>query len=55
MKGYMVVFFTQQNRRYIGKMFGEGIADAAKEMLLQLPKTGAWMGAIYVCLGIFRF
>jgi len=51
----MVVFFTQQNRRYEGKIFGEGIVDAAKEMLLQLPKIGAWMGTIYVCLGIFRF
>ncbi|MBA5961420.1 DUF190 domain-containing protein, partial [Pseudomonas lactis] len=25
MKGYMVVFFTQQNRRYQGKMLGEWI------------------------------
>ncbi len=32
MKGYMVVFFTQQNRRYQGKMLGEWIVDVAKEI-----------------------
>ncbi|QHF48741.1 hypothetical protein PspS49_03600 [Pseudomonas sp. S49] len=31
MEGYMVVFFTQQNRRYQGKMLGEWIVDVAKE------------------------
>ena len=35
MKGYMVVFFTQQNRRYQGKMLGEWIVDIAKEMGLR--------------------
>lgn len=35
MKGYMVVFFTQQNRRYQGKMLGEWIVDVAKEMGLR--------------------
>lgn len=30
MKGYMVVFFTQQNRRYQGKMLGEWIVDVAR-------------------------
>ena len=35
MKGYMVVFFTQQNRRYQGKMLGDWIVDVAKEMGLR--------------------
>lgn len=35
MKGFMVVFFTQQNRRYQGKMLGEWIVDVAKEMGLR--------------------
>jgi PII-like signaling protein len=35
MKGYMVVFFTQQNHRYKGKMLGEWIVDVAKEMGLR--------------------
>ena len=32
MKGFMVVFFTQKNRRYQGKMLGEWIVDLQKEM-----------------------
>ncbi|RMV42772.1 hypothetical protein ALP10_200273 [Pseudomonas syringae pv. helianthi] len=32
MKGFMVVFFTQQNGRHHGKMLGEWIVDLAKEM-----------------------
>ena len=35
MKGFMVVFFTQQNRRHHGKMLGEWIVDLAKEMELR--------------------
>ncbi|SUD45509.1 MAG: putative ACR [Pseudomonas shahriarae] len=35
MKGFLVVFFTQQNRRYQGKMLGEWIVDLAKEMGLR--------------------
>ena len=35
MKGFMVVFFTQQNRRYQGKMLGEWVVDVAKEMGLR--------------------
>ena len=35
MKGYLVIFFTQQNRRYQGKMLGEWIVDVAKEMGLR--------------------
>ena len=35
MKGLMVVFFTQQNRRYQGKMLGEWIVDVAKDMGLR--------------------
>ena len=35
MKGYMTIFFTQQNRRYQGKMLGEWIVDVAKEMGLR--------------------
>ncbi len=30
MKGYMVVFFTQQNRRYQGKMLGEWIVVSVR-------------------------
>jgi PII-like signaling protein len=35
MKGFLVIFFTQQNRRYQGKMLGEWIVDVAKEMGLR--------------------
>lgn len=35
MKGYLVIFFSQQNRRYQGKMLGEWIVDVAKEMGLR--------------------
>jgi PII-like signaling protein len=35
MKGVLVVFFTQQNRRYQGKMLGDWIVDLAKEMGLR--------------------
>lgn len=35
MKGYLVIFFTQQNRRYQGKMLGEWIVDLAKDMGLR--------------------
>lgn len=31
MKGFLVTFFTQQNRRYQGKMLGDWIVDLAKE------------------------
>ncbi|MFL1495414.1 DUF190 domain-containing protein [Pseudomonas antarctica] len=35
MKGFLVIFFTQQNRRYQGKMLGDWIIDLAKEMGLR--------------------
>lgn len=35
MKGFLVIFFTQQNRRYQGKMLGDWIVDLAKEMGLR--------------------
>lgn len=35
MKGFLVIFFTQQNRRHQGKMLGDWIVDLAKEMGLR--------------------
>ena len=35
MKGFMVVFFTQQNRRYKGKMLGDWVVDLAKDLGLR--------------------
>jgi PII-like signaling protein len=35
MNGFLVIFFTQQNRRHHGKMLGEWIVDLAKEMGLR--------------------
>ncbi|WP_122857174.1 DUF190 domain-containing protein, partial [Pseudomonas viridiflava] len=35
MKGFLVTFFTQQNRRYQGKMLGDWVVDLAKEMGLR--------------------
>lgn len=35
MQGYLVIFFTQQNRRYKGKMLGDWLVDLAKEMGLR--------------------
>jgi PII-like signaling protein len=35
MKGFLVIFFTQQNRRYQGKMLGDWIVDLAKDMGLR--------------------
>ncbi|MFK3793998.1 MULTISPECIES: DUF190 domain-containing protein [Pseudomonas] len=35
MQGYLVTFFTQQNRRYHGRMLGDWIIDLAREMGLQ--------------------
>lgn len=35
MNGFLVIFFTQQNRRYQGKMLGDWIVDLAKEMGLR--------------------
>ncbi|MEX5497380.1 DUF190 domain-containing protein [Pseudomonas syringae] len=35
MKGFLVTFFTQQNRRYQGKMLGDWIVDLAKELGLR--------------------
>jgi PII-like signaling protein len=35
MNGYLVIFFTQQNRCYQGKMLGEWIVNVAKEMGLR--------------------
>ncbi|APC18613.1 hypothetical protein BLL42_23935 [Pseudomonas frederiksbergensis] len=32
MKGFLVIFFTQQNRRHHGKMLGDWLIDLAKEM-----------------------
>ncbi len=35
MKGFLVIFFTQQNRRHHGKMLGDWLVDLAKEMGLR--------------------
>jgi len=35
MKGFLVIFFTQQNRRHQGKMLGDWLVDLAKEMGLR--------------------
>ena len=35
MKGFLVIFFTQQNRRYCGKMLGDWVVDLAKELGLR--------------------
>lgn len=35
MKGVLVVFFTQQNRRYQGKMLGDWVVDLAKDLGLR--------------------
>lgn len=35
MKGFLVIFFTQQNRRHRGKMLGDWLVDLAKEMGLR--------------------
>jgi PII-like signaling protein len=35
MKGFLVIFFTQQSRRYHGKMLGDWLVDLAKEMGLR--------------------
>ncbi|WP_433735521.1 DUF190 domain-containing protein [Pseudomonas putida] len=35
MKGFLVIFFTQQNRRYRGKMLGDWLVDLAKELGLR--------------------
>ncbi|SFG98429.1 PII-like signaling protein [Pseudomonas syringae] len=35
MKAFLVTFFTQQNRRYKGKMLGDWVVDLAKEMGLR--------------------
>ncbi|MNF70401.1 hypothetical protein D3C85_654110 [compost metagenome] len=35
MKGFLVIFFTQQNRRCHGKMLGDWIIDLAKQMGLR--------------------
>ncbi|WP_426203968.1 DUF190 domain-containing protein [Pseudomonas sp. TWP3-1] len=35
MKGFLVVFFTQQNRRYKGKMLGDWVVDLAKDLGLR--------------------
>ncbi|MGZ0706210.1 DUF190 domain-containing protein [Pseudomonas piscis] len=32
MHGYLVTFFTQQNRRYQGRMLGDWIIDLARDM-----------------------
>lgn len=32
MNGFLVIFFTQQNRRHHGKMLGDWIVDLAKDM-----------------------
>ncbi|MFJ2366358.1 DUF190 domain-containing protein [Pseudomonas sp. NPDC087697] len=32
MQGFLVIFFTQQNRRHHGKMLGDWLIDLAKEM-----------------------
>lgn len=35
MQGFLVTFFTQQNRRYQGKMLGDWVVDLAKELELR--------------------
>lgn len=35
MKGFLVVFFTQQNRRYQGKMLGDWLVEQAKDLGLR--------------------
>ncbi|MBK5552550.1 MULTISPECIES: DUF190 domain-containing protein [unclassified Pseudomonas] len=35
MNGFLVIFFTQQNRRHHGKMLGEWVVDLAKELGLR--------------------
>ncbi|MCU7247354.1 DUF190 domain-containing protein [Pseudomonas koreensis] len=35
MNGFLVIFFTQQNRRHQGKMLGDWLVDLAKEMGLR--------------------
>ncbi|MDA3297932.1 DUF190 domain-containing protein [Pseudomonas aeruginosa] len=35
MQGYLVMFFTQQNRRHEGKMLGDWLVDLAKELGLR--------------------
>lgn len=35
MKGFLMIFFTQQNRRHQGKMLGDWIVDLAKELGLR--------------------
>ncbi|BAQ81412.1 MULTISPECIES: DUF190 domain-containing protein [Pseudomonas] len=35
MRGFLVIFFTQQSRRHQGKMLGDWIVDLAKEMGLR--------------------
>lgn len=32
MNGFLVIFFTQQNRRYHGKMLGDWLVDLANEL-----------------------
>lgn len=35
MQGYLVIFITQQNRRYRGRMLGDWLVELAKEMGLR--------------------
>ncbi|MGE7957914.1 DUF190 domain-containing protein [Pseudomonas sp. NPDC089530] len=35
MNGFLVIFFTQQNRRYHGKMLGDWVVDLASELGLR--------------------
>jgi PII-like signaling protein len=35
MKGFLVVFFTQQNSRYQGKMLGDWVVDLARDLGLR--------------------
>ncbi|MGY1449931.1 DUF190 domain-containing protein [Pseudomonas chlororaphis] len=35
MNGFLVIFFTQQNRRYHGKMLGDWLVDLANELGLR--------------------
>jgi len=35
MQGFLVIFFTQQNRRHHGKMLGDWIVDLARELGLR--------------------
>ncbi|MDE3735336.1 DUF190 domain-containing protein [Metapseudomonas resinovorans] len=35
MNGFLVIFFTQQNRRYHGKMVGDWLVDLANELGLR--------------------